>query len=935
MAVTDIGNSNLVISNVPLGIQVTKVTDTSADWSSVPNSTYFYDKGDALVHYKNSSGAIVELFSEGTVSSVGLTMPSAFTVSNSPITSSGDIAVTGAGLSSQYVRGDGALANFPTNGGGGSSVNFYLNGSINQGTFGGVTYYELSKTPIFGAGTNFIRTNAQGNGYIASFITDAGEPNLLNIPSGNWNIEFYFNASSGGGSPNFYNELYKVSNTNVFTLIASSSTNPEAITQGTTVDQYFSSIPVPQTTLLATDRIAIRVFVNTSGRNITLHTEDNNLSEVITTFSTGLNALNGLTAQVQYFGVGSSGTDFNISSVIDTHTFNLPTASATNTGKLSSGDWTTFNGKQNPISLTTTGSSGASTLIGNVLNIPQYSGGSGLSFFTEAQSTASPNNIVNVDSLTAVASTTNADFVIRPKNAGAILSQIPDGTLTGGDKRGGNAIDFQKLRAVATQVASGSRSVIINGANNTASSSYSTVINGENNTAFNTYDIVVTGLNNTASGYTGYSTVVNGRSNSASNYYGFATILSGCFNTASGYQFPTILNGCFNTASGTYSSIVNGILNIASSSYTSILNGCFNTASGFFSIVSGSCNIASCYYNSILNGRNNTASSYYTSILNGTFNNVCNFYSTILNGTNNTASGFHSSISSGTYNNSTNCFSTVSNGYCNTSSGCFSSIISGRRNTSSGYMSSTVSGAYNNSTNCFSTVLNGSCNTASGVRSSIVNGGCNNATNSYSTVSNGYCNTASAIYSSILNGKCNTASAIYSTVLNGKCNTASGCYSTASGGYASTQSITGRISHASGKFSVNGDSQISTFVLRVATANNVATTLTADGSTASATNQIVLANQTGYRFRGTIIGKQSGSTNVASWDIDGLIVRGANAGTTTVNVSNVNVVQNTPAWGTPTLSADTVNGGLQVQVTGASTNIRWTSVIETTEIIYA
>jgi len=59
----------------------------------------------------------------GTVSSVGLTMPSAFSVANSPVTSSSTLAVTGAGTASQYVRGDGQLANFPDNGGSGSSVN--------------------------------------------------------------------------------------------------------------------------------------------------------------------------------------------------------------------------------------------------------------------------------------------------------------------------------------------------------------------------------------------------------------------------------------------------------------------------------------------------------------------------------------------------------------------------------------------------------------------------------------------------------------------------------------------------------------------------------------------------------------------------------------------------------------------------------------------
>jgi hypothetical protein len=279
----------------------------------------------------------------GTVTSVGLTMPSAFTVTNSPITSSGDIAVTGAGTVSQYVRGDGSLANFPASSGGGASLSFYLNGSVSQGTFGGVAFREMDRTPILGAGTDF---TINANGYIQSFITDAGVPNLLEIPAGNWNFETYFSASSGGGSPSFYIELYKWDGVTL-SLIASSSANPEGITNGTVTDLYVSALAVPQTTLLATDRLAVRIWVNNSGRTITLHTEDNNLCQVITTFSTGLTALNGLTAQVQNFATGTSGTDFAISSTTSTHTFNLPTASATNRGALSSTDWSTFNNKQN------------------------------------------------------------------------------------------------------------------------------------------------------------------------------------------------------------------------------------------------------------------------------------------------------------------------------------------------------------------------------------------------------------------------------------------------------------------------------------------------------------------------------------------------------------------------------------------------------------
>lgn len=284
------------------------------------------------------------------LNSVGLSMPSAFTVANSPLTSNGTIGVTGAGTVGQYIRGDGSLADFPESSGGGSSVSYYLNGSVNQGTIGGVAYKELNKVPILGAGTDF---TIAANGYIASFLTDAVDPNLLEIPGGNWNFETFFSANSGGGSPTFYVELYKYDGT-TFTLIASNSTFPELIAFGTNVTAYFSTLAVPTTTLALTDRLAIRYYVTHSGRTITLHTEDNHLCQIVTTFTTGITALNGLTAQVQNFAVGTTGTDFNIASATATHTFNLPTASALNRGALSSADWTTFNNKENAITAGTT-----------------------------------------------------------------------------------------------------------------------------------------------------------------------------------------------------------------------------------------------------------------------------------------------------------------------------------------------------------------------------------------------------------------------------------------------------------------------------------------------------------------------------------------------------------------------------------------------------
>lgn len=55
-----------------------------------------------------------------------------------------------------------------------------------------------------------------------------------------------------------------------------------------------------------------------------------------------------------------------------TPNISISQATSTVNGYLSFTDWTTFNSKQNAITLTTTGTSGAATLVGSTLNIPQY-----------------------------------------------------------------------------------------------------------------------------------------------------------------------------------------------------------------------------------------------------------------------------------------------------------------------------------------------------------------------------------------------------------------------------------------------------------------------------------------------------------------------------------------------------------------------------------
>jgi hypothetical protein len=82
------------------------------------------------------------------------------------------------------------------------------------------------------------------------------------------------------------------------------------------------------------------------------------------------------TGSVTSIGLSSStsGVIISLSPVTTSGTINLSilTASGSQQGLLSSTDWTTFNSKQAPITLTTTGTSGPATFSSNTLNIPNY-----------------------------------------------------------------------------------------------------------------------------------------------------------------------------------------------------------------------------------------------------------------------------------------------------------------------------------------------------------------------------------------------------------------------------------------------------------------------------------------------------------------------------------------------------------------------------------
>ncbi len=102
----------------------------------------------------------------------------------------------------------------------------------------------------------------------------------------------------------------------------------------------------------------------------------------------GITSINALTDPAELLVTGTAGTDFAIVSSVDTHTFNLPTASASNRGALAAADFTTFNAKQAAISVTAPIALSGSTISLNT--VPIASGGTANTTATTAFNALAP-----------------------------------------------------------------------------------------------------------------------------------------------------------------------------------------------------------------------------------------------------------------------------------------------------------------------------------------------------------------------------------------------------------------------------------------------------------------------------------------------------------------------------------------------------------------
>jgi len=208
------------------------------------------------------------------------------------------------------------------------------------------------------------------------------------------------------------------------------------------------------------------------------------------------------------------------------------------------------------------------------------------------------------------------------------------------------------------------------------------------------------------------------------------------------------------------------------------------------------------------------------------------------------------------------------------------------------------------------------------------------ATDSRAVVIGGSTNTAAGPDSIVLGGQKNTAGTFSdgSAIASGYDSHAYGEYSIALGNRGRALQLH---KYAHGVYPVG--SQYGRLILKAETTDATATAFKSGGIAVSNDNQLILPDNSAFAFHGTIVARQQASAGTASaaWKVEGLIRREGSAGTTVLVNSATTVLDNTPSWGL-TLSADTTNGGLKIEATGAaSTNIRWVATIHTSEVTYA
>ena len=141
---------------------------------------------------------------------------------------------------------------------------------------------------------------------------------------------------------------------------------------------------------------------------------------------------------------------------------------------------------------------------------------------------------------------------------------------------------------------------------------------------------------------------------------------------------------------------------------------------------------------------------------------------------------------------------------------------------------------------------------------------------------------------------------------------------------------------SSGRFSSTGDAQSTKIVLRAETTDATPKAMAIDGYS-STYAQLNIVPKSAWAFTAMIVAREDATdgTDSAAWKIEGLVRMEASHATAVLVGSATTVLSNVPNWNA-TVSADTTNGILKFEATGAAaTNVRFVATINTSEVIYA
>lgn len=173
----------------------------------------------------------------------------------------------------QWTGADWSPGAIPNGGSGGGGVTYYLGAGTAAGTpTTGLpgTPKQLSRTAEVGQTTITSGTLSQTQyNLIAAFVTDAGDPNTTALPAGLFDFNLW--AASNANSANqtvlqFW--VYKYNGSTAPTLLSVS--DDVSIYDPSVTAQYILSVTIPQTTILATDRLYVEVRGKATANNRTV-----------------------------------------------------------------------------------------------------------------------------------------------------------------------------------------------------------------------------------------------------------------------------------------------------------------------------------------------------------------------------------------------------------------------------------------------------------------------------------------------------------------------------------------------------------------------------------------------------------------------------------------------------------------------------------------